>query len=259
MHLCVCRCLSKHFHSPCQNNEQIVFSGVLSVLLVNFSDFFFKGMQFKTMGCRFFHIWYLLMVHIFLVILCKSIWSVWFEGWKIIFLFFFFRKRTNAFLTTVKMANVWKEIGPGNRSRWGKYLDFPEKLDVIWVKLLCNLCIAHCVEIILGIESQVAHEWCPCVSQFCLAECYQSYIMPSNQHRQLYMFCLVKEMPWLPSALKLSLKSIRCGVVRLDNLISPLFSRELLLEVFLLCRVTVELRIPVRPLEFSLVALNALR
>lgn len=79
MHLCVCRHFSKHCHSLCQSNEQIVFSGVFLVLLVNFSDFF-KGMQFKTMGYRFFCIWCLLKVYFFLIILCKNIRSVCLEG-----------------------------------------------------------------------------------------------------------------------------------------------------------------------------------
>lgn len=49
-------------------------------------------------------------------------------------------------------------------------------------------------------------------------------------------FVWLKRCPELPSALNLSFKSIKYRVVRLDNLISPLFSQELLLEIFLLCK-----------------------
>lgn len=89
-----------------------------------------------------------------------------------------------------------------------------------------------------------------------LAACYQSCKMPSNQHRQLCMFCLVKEMPRLPSALKLSFKSIKHKALRMANLISPLFSQELLFQIFLLCNSAVVTALT-GYIPFRLEALNA--
>lgn len=168
------------------------------------------------MGCRFFHFWYLVKVYLFLVILWENI--------------------CTGFVLKAELQE---------RPRLDLGIDLAEENTWIFpVQIGCDLSrsalkIVYCTLSVVQFLAKNhrfpmnnVHVLASLALQ-CAIKVTKCLLISTGNFT---CFVWLKRCPELPSALNLSFKSIKCRVVRLDNLISPLFSQELLLEIFLLCK-----------------------